>query len=123
MWGAGVTTVFPMLGSVKTGCAAKKGLSSRMFLVGVFLLLDLVGFLKKEERNLVTEGPPPECSTRKPFLGYTSGFTLLILGARKRHLNNFSVTPVTDPPGRVPDPPGRVPGRKCLCSLGSAHST
>ena len=38
------------------------------------------------------------------------------------HINNFSVTPVTDPPGRVPDPPGRVPGRKCLCSLGSAHS-
>ena len=32
------------------------------------------------------------------------------------HINNFSVTPVTDPPGRVP-------GRKCLCSLGSAHST
>ena len=25
------------------------------------------------------------------------------------HINNFSVTPVTDPPGRVP-------GRKCLCS-------
>ena len=39
------------------------------------------------------------------------------------HINNFSVTPVTDPPGRVPDPPGRVPGRNCLCSLGSAHST
>ena len=32
------------------------------------------------------------------------------------HINNFSVAPVTDPPGRVP-------GRKCLCSLGSAHST
>ena len=44
---------------------------------------------------------------------------------RKRHINiwhknNFSVTPVTDPPGRAPDPPGQVPGRKCLCSLGSA---
>ena len=39
------------------------------------------------------------------------------------HINNFSVTRVTGPPGRVPDPPGRVPGRKCLCSLGSAHST
>ena len=32
------------------------------------------------------------------------------------HVNNFSVTP-------VPDPPGLVPGRKCLFSLGSAHST
>ena len=31
----------------------------------------------EEERNLVTEGPPPECSTIKPFFGYTSGFTLL----------------------------------------------
>ena len=30
-------------------------------------------------------------------------------------VNNFLVTPVTDPPGRVP-------GRKCLCSLGSEHS-
>ena len=39
------------------------------------------------------------------------------------HINNFSVAPVTDAPGRVPDPPGRVPGRKCLFSLGSAHST
>ena len=40
------------------------------------------------------------------------------------HINNLSVTPpVTDPPGRVPDPPGWVPGRKCLCSLGAAHST
>ena len=29
---------------------------------------------------------------------------------------NFSVTPVTDPPGRVPGP-------KCLCCLGSAHNT
>ena len=43
------------------------------------------------------------------------------LGAGKRHINiwhinNFSVTPVTDPPGRVP-------GRKCSCGLGSAHST
>ena len=25
-------------------------------------------------------------------------------------MNNFSVTPATDPPGRVPDPPGWVPG-------------
>ena len=41
---------------------------------GVFLLLDLVGFLIQEERNLVTEGPPPRCATRKPFFGYTSGF-------------------------------------------------
>ena len=53
---------------------------------------------------------------------------LTIDRGRKRHINiwhinNFSVTPVTDPPGRVPDPPGRVPGRKCLCCLGSAHST
>ena len=39
------------------------------------------------------------------------------------HINNFSVTPVTDPPGREPDPPGRAPGQKCLCSLGSAQST
>ena len=39
------------------------------------------------------------------------------------HINNFSVTLVTDPPGRVPNPPGRIPGRKFLYSLGSAHST
>ena len=32
------------------------------------------------------------------------------------HINHFSVTPATGPPGRVP-------GQKCLCSLGSAHST
>ena len=32
------------------------------------------------------------------------------------HINDFSVTPVTDPPGRVPE-------RNCLCLLGSAHST
>ena len=32
------------------------------------------------------------------------------------HVSNFLVTPVTDLPGRVP-------GRKCLCPLGSAHST
>ena len=32
------------------------------------------------------------------------------------HIHNFSVAPVTDPPGWVP-------GRKCLCSLGSTHST
>ena len=57
----------------ETGCIAKKG-----FLVErsgkVFLLLDLVGFLIQEERNLATEGPPPECSTRKPFFGYAPGF-------------------------------------------------
>ena len=40
---------------------------------GFFLLLDLLGSLIKE-RNLATEGPPPGCSTRKPFFGYTSGF-------------------------------------------------
>ena len=32
------------------------------------------GFSLQEERNLETEGPPPESSTRKPFFGYTSGF-------------------------------------------------
>ena len=42
--------------------------------MGALLLLDLVGFLLYEERNLVTEGPPPERSTGKPFFGYTCGF-------------------------------------------------
>ena len=43
---------------------------------GVFLLLDLVSFLLEEERNLVTEGPPSECS---PFWAIHPVFTLLKL--------------------------------------------
>ena len=70
-------------------------------------------------------GSLPGRRGRKVRFGITNDFRGRI---RKRHINiwhinNFSVTPVTDPPGRVPDPPGRVPRRKCLCSLGSAHST
>ena len=56
-----------------------------------------------------------------PIPNLPSNFCLLLLGGQKRHIsiwhmNNFSVTPVTDPPGRAPE-------RKYLCSLGSAHST
>ena len=44
-----------------------------------------------------------------------------VFRGQKRHINiwhihNFSVTPVTDPSGRVPR-------RKCLCSWGSVHTT
>ena len=45
---------------------------------------------------------------------FASFLVMISFRGRKRHINiwhinNFSVTPVTDPRGRVPDPPGRVP--------------
>ena len=86
-----------------------------------------------QEGNIWQSKPfpaPDKCfsnsETPTKFL-WPSGAGLSCWGRKRRiniwHINSFSVTPVTDPPGRVPDPPGRVPGRKCLCSLCSAHST
>ena len=62
------------------------------------------------------------CAIKFPLIfGPLLHFYSSMLRGQKRHINiwhinNVSVTPVTGPPGRVPR-------RKCLCSLGSAHST
>ena len=98
----------------------ERQINSLRFSFAFAFVMVMLGTHKQQQQAILTKIKLPEIFFRFRFRNSTDR-------GQKRHINiwhinNFSVTPVTDPPGRVPDPPGRVPGRKCLCSLGSAHS-
>ena len=88
---------------------------------------DPLGVRPIQAREHHEPGPLPTLRTGKPLTSWLDFSHHQPFGNRGRkrhiniwHINNSSVTSVTDPP--YPNPPGRAPGQKCLCSLGSAHT-
>ena len=67
-----------IFGSAKTGCVAKKGLSSRTCWWSLSVTRSGGFSYIRRERNLVAEGPPPECSLESPFWATHPVFTLRI---------------------------------------------